>query len=58
MSNIQELDTKYVLPTYARADVEMKRKALENAYENPTPKNIPQWQQDDSLLEWLKSLGN
>lgn len=43
---------------YARADVEMKRKALENAYENPTPKSIPQWQKDDSLLEWLKSLGN
>jgi site-specific recombinase XerD len=41
---------------YARADAETKRKALETAYNNPAPENIPPWQQDDSLLGWLKSL--
>jgi len=43
---------------YARADAEMKRKALETAYNNPAPEKVPPWQQDVSLLEWLKSLGN
>ncbi len=42
---------------YARADAEMKRKALENAYQNPAPKDLPQWQKDEGLLDWLKSLG-
>ena len=42
---------------YARADAEMKRKALESAYKNPSPKDIPPWQKDDGLLNWLKGLG-
>lgn len=42
---------------YARADAEMKRKALENAYQNPAPKDLPPWQKDEGLLDWLKNLG-
>lgn len=41
---------------YARADVEMKRKALEKAYPSPAPDNLPSWQKDEVLLTWLKSL--
>ena len=43
---------------YARADVEMKQKALEKAYPSPTPGKLPSWQKDESLLTWLKNLGN
>lgn len=42
---------------YARADAEMKRKVLENAYDNPSPKDLPPWQKDEHLLGWLKNLG-
>jgi site-specific recombinase XerD len=42
---------------YARADVEMKRKALEKAYPSPAPDNLPSWQKDETLLAWLKNLG-
>ena len=42
---------------YARADVEMKRKALEKAYPSPTPGDSPSWQKDEALLGWLKNLG-
>lgn len=42
---------------YARADAEMKRKVLENAYDNPSPKDLPPWQKDEHLLDWLKNLG-
>ncbi|KAE8753438.1 tyrosine-type recombinase/integrase [Paraburkholderia madseniana] len=41
---------------YARANLEMKRKALEKATDGaPLPK-IPSWQQNKTLLEWLHSL--
>ena len=41
---------------YARANLEMKRKALEKVSDvSPLPK-IPSWQQDKTLLEWLHSL--
>jgi len=41
---------------YARANLEMKRKALEKISDSsPVPK-IPSWQQDKNLLEWLHSL--
>src|SRR6202521_3718797 len=41
---------------YARANLEMKRKALEKAADGtPLPK-IPSWTQNKTLLEWLHSL--
>jgi integrase/recombinase XerD len=41
---------------YARADLEMKRRALEKAStKSPTP-SLPSWQKDKGLLEWLMSL--
>jgi len=41
---------------YARANLEMKRKALEKvAGDSPLPQ-IPAWKQDKTLLEWLHSL--
>jgi integrase/recombinase XerD len=41
---------------YARANLEMKRKALEKAADvGPLPK-IPSWKQNKTLLEWLHSL--
>lgn len=42
--------------TYARADVEMKRKALEKAYPEITATNLPDWKKDEALLTWLTSL--
>lgn len=41
---------------YARADTEMKRKALEKAYPEIVPANLPDWQKDEALLSWLTSL--
>ena len=41
---------------YARADTEMKRKALENAYPDIVGNNQPNWQKDEALLTWLASL--
>ena len=41
---------------YARANLEMKRKALEKAADGtPLPK-IPSWTHNKTLLEWLHSL--
>ena len=40
---------------YARADTEMKRKALEQAYPTPVPET-GSWQSDSKLMDWLKSL--
>ena len=46
---------------YARADSKQKRDALETAYQDviPTEKEekSPIWESDNSLREWLKSLG-
>jgi len=40
---------------YARADEKMKRKALTEAYDSPSNKDLPAWKQDKNLLDWLKS---
>jgi site-specific recombinase XerD len=44
-----------VTEVYARIDGEMKRKALEKVSSCNYPNDIPEWQSDKSLLEWLKS---
>jgi len=41
---------------YARADTELKRKALETAYPNMISTDLPQWNKDEDLLSWLLSL--
>lgn len=41
---------------YARADVEMKRKALEAAHLDLPVETQTSWQKDQSLLSWLQSL--
>lgn len=41
---------------YARADSEMKRKAIENAYVDLVPDIVPKWQEDGDLMNWLNSL--
>jgi len=41
---------------YARADTELKRKALEKAYPDIIPSVLPHWTQDEDLLAWLTNL--
>jgi len=41
---------------YARADSEMKRKAIENAYPDLVPDGLPKWEEDGDLMRWLNSL--
>ena len=42
---------------YARASTEAKRKALEAAYTDVVvTKDLPEWNQDAGLLNWLASL--
>lgn len=44
---------------YARADSKQKRDAIEKAYVSLIPeseKELPMWEQNQSLLEWLKGL--
>lgn len=41
---------------YARVDMETKRKALENSYSNMTPGDMPDWNQDENLLNFLENL--
>jgi integrase/recombinase XerD len=41
---------------YARADMEMKRAALEKAVAPNTSVSTPSWLQDKGLLEWLRAL--
>lgn len=41
---------------YARADTEMKRLALEQAYSPPATDDVPAWQDDKDLLSWLQRL--
>jgi len=41
---------------YARANLEMKPKALEKISEPSLVKTIPSWQQNKNLLDWLRSL--
>jgi integrase/recombinase XerD len=41
---------------YARASTEAKRKALEAAYQNIVTSDLPEWNQDASLIDWLTNL--
>lgn len=41
---------------YARANLEMKRKALEKVADASALPEVPSWQRDNTLLEWLHSL--
>ena len=41
---------------YARANLEMKRNALEKITEPSPIRPLPAWQQDKNLLDWLRSL--
>jgi site-specific recombinase XerD len=41
---------------YARADTEMKRKAVENVYPDLIDSNLPDWSKDQALLSWLAEL--
>lgn len=41
---------------YARASTEAKRKALESAYADVVSANMPEWNQDKGLLDWLQTL--
>ncbi len=41
---------------YARANLEMKRKALEKIDDSSPVRTIPCWQENKDLLDWLRSL--
>lgn len=41
---------------YAKCDSELKRQAIENAYPNLVEINLPDWNKDAALLDWLSSL--
>ena len=41
---------------YARASTEAKRKALEAAYQDIVTSDLPEWNQDASLIDWLANL--
>jgi site-specific recombinase XerD len=41
---------------YARADMEMKRHALEKAAESAPSVSLPSWRDNKGLMEWLRSL--
>ena len=41
---------------YARASTEAKRKALEAAYQGIVTSDLPEWNQDPGLLDWLTDL--
>lgn len=41
---------------YAKCDSELKRKAIENAYPDLIDSNLPDWNKDAALLDWLSSL--
>jgi len=41
---------------YAKADFEMKKKALEKVAKNKSEINLPSWQQNEKLMDWLRSL--
>jgi len=41
---------------YARADTEMKRKAIEKAYPEIIGNKLPHWTKDGNLLSWLSTL--
>ncbi|MEI6421994.1 MAG: tyrosine-type recombinase/integrase [Lentisphaerota bacterium] len=41
---------------YARADNEMKRKALENSYKDLYADKMPKWEENKDLMQWLRGL--
>ncbi len=41
---------------YARADTELKRKALENAYPDLVDSDLPDWNNNTDLMSWLQRL--
>ena len=41
---------------YAKADTELKRKALENAYPDLVDPDLPDWNNNTDLMSWLSSL--
>ncbi len=41
---------------YARADTELKRKVLENAYPDLVDPDLPDWNHNTNLMSWLSSL--
>ncbi len=41
---------------YAKADTEMKRKAIASVYQDLMPVGLPNWEEDGSLMKWLNSL--
>lgn len=41
---------------YAKCDSELKRQAIESAYPNLIDSNLPDWNKDDALLNWLSNL--
>ena len=41
---------------YARADTEMKRKAIESAYMDLSPLEMPKWEENEDLMYWLQNL--
>lgn len=41
---------------YARADTELKRKALENAYPDLVDSDLPDWNSNTDLMSWLQRL--
>ena len=49
----QDLKTTEI---YAKCDTQLKRQAIENAYPNLIDSNLPDWNKDAALLDWLSSL--
>ncbi len=41
---------------YAKCDSELKRQAIENAYPDLIDSNLPDWNKDAALLDWLSNL--
>jgi len=41
---------------YARADSEMKRKAIESVYMDLSPLDLPKWEKNEDLMYWLQNL--
>jgi hypothetical protein len=41
---------------YARASTEAKRKALEAVHDQVASADLPEWNQDPGLLDWLDGL--
>ena len=47
---------KLYIKIYAKCDTELKRKAIENAYPDLVDCNLPDWNKDAALLDWLSNL--